>query len=70
MNDVAVIKKDQIPEFVIRMIYRGLQMQAKTGLKMTNKTSTLQAARNYGFEGRTCKALLKDMEAKCPFLKN
>jgi hypothetical protein len=38
-------------------------------MKLTGKFSTLQAARNMGFVGRTCKALISDIEEKYPELK-
>ena len=56
--------------FVYRLvtIYRGLILQRDTGMKLTGKFSTLKAARNMGFVGKTCKALIEDIESKYPEL--
>lgn len=52
----------------LRMVHSGLRLQARTGMKLTGKFSTVKVAQSMGFKGRTAKALLADMERKYPML--
>jgi hypothetical protein len=66
---MTITGEDGMFTYRLITIYRGLKLQRDTGMKLTGKFSTLQAARNMGFVGRTCKALISDIEEKYPELK-
>jgi hypothetical protein len=66
---MSITGEDGMFAFRLNMVYRGLKLQRDTGMRLTGKVSTLKAARDMGFVGRTCKTLIKDIESKYPQLK-
>ena len=65
----SITGEDAMFSFRLNMVYRGLKLQRDTGMRLTGKVSTLHAARQMGFVGRTCKTLIKDIESQYPQLK-
>lgn len=49
--------------------YHALKLQARTGMKAC-RISAVRCAQEMGFQGRTAKALVKDMLKKHPTLEN
>jgi len=67
---MTITGEDGMFTYRLVMVYRGLILQRDTGMRLTGKFSTLKAARQMGFKGRTCKTLIEDIESKYPQLKN
>ena len=61
----TVITGNSIEEYRLRVIYRGLQLQAKTGMRVSH-TSLVAVARRMGYNGRTAKQLVADMQRRHP----
>jgi hypothetical protein len=64
----TTITGEHIQLYKLVLLYRGLKLQAETGMKLSGKFSTTKVAQQMGFKGRTAKALLADMEKKYPML--
>lgn len=68
MTDTCtVITGDAIAQFRLITLYRALKLQSETGLKISRISAT-KAAQSMGFQGKTAKALLKDLLKKHPEL--
>lgn len=68
-GSISISGEDGMFTYRLLTVYRGLKLQAETGMKLC-RISTVKAAQEMGFKGRTCKALIKDIETHYPELKN
>jgi len=66
MNTNDLMTGDPMMDFRLGQCYRGLVMWRDMGIKLTGKFSCMSVARDMGFEGRTAKTLIKDIESKYP----
>jgi hypothetical protein len=64
----TTITGEHIALYRLTMVHSGLKMQARHGMRLSGKFSTVKVAQQMGFKGRTAKALLADMERKYPML--
>ncbi len=67
-EDFIRVTEDSVMDARIIVVHKGLQLRKK-GLNPSSRVNILKAARALGFQGRTCDALLRDMETKYPALK-
>jgi hypothetical protein len=64
----VTITGEHIALYRLKMVHSGLKLQARSGMRLSGKFSTVKVAQQMGFKGRTAKALLADMERKYPML--
>lgn len=67
-GNITFTGEDGVGLFRLITLYHALRLQANTGTKAC-RISAVACAKRLGYEGRTAKALLADMERKHPELK-
>lgn len=64
---VTITGQDGMAMVRLVTLYHALKLQSETGMRMCRISAT-KTAQSMGFQGRTAKALLKDMIKKHPEL--